>query len=137
MTSTLKTLFWLERNLFHWEKGWNESRRQCTKSAQEMHQKVHKNVFYCTDICICDNFDFLFHFFGIWLSLKFKNFFIIKTLFQILYVFLLLYKDKLKLQHESATCLLCTNSRGGGSGGARGAMAPPIKFSMMLFFCKL
>ena len=52
---------------------------------------------------------FLSHFFAIWLSVKFKDFFIIKTLFQILYVFVLLYKDKLKVQHESATRLLCTN----------------------------
>ena len=39
------------------------------------------------------------------LKLFFKfTFFIIKK-----NVFVLLYKDKLKVQHESATCLLCTN----------------------------
>ena len=48
-------------------------------------------------------------FLSIWLSVKIKSFFIIKTLFQIPHVFVLLYKDKLKVQHESATSLLCTN----------------------------
>ena len=109
LTSTLNTLFLLEWNFFHWEKGWNEWRRQCTKSALKVHKKVHKKFFYYTDIYVCDDFAFLFHFFAIWLSVKFKGFFIIKTLFQIFHVFVLLYKDKLKVQHESATCLLCTN----------------------------
>ena len=80
--------------------------KKCTKGVQKSAQKF----FYCTDIYICDNFNFLFHFFAIWLSVKFKDFFIIKTLFQILYGFVLLCKDKLKVQHESATCLLCTNT---------------------------
>ena len=35
------------------------------------------------------------------------------------------------------SCKIGGKSRGGGSGGARRAMPPPIKFSMMLFFCKL
>ena len=52
---------------------------------------------------------FLFIFFGFWLAVKYKGFLIFKTIFQILHVFILLYKDKLEVQHESATCLLCTN----------------------------
>ena len=32
-----------------------------------------------------------------------------KKIFQILQVFIFFYKNKLKVQHESATCLLCTN----------------------------
>ena len=99
LTSTLNTLFLLEWNFFHWEKGWNEWRRQCTKSAQ----KVHKKLFYCTDIYVCDNFVFLFNFFAIWLSVIFNDFFIINTLFQIFYVLVLLYKDiknyNTKVQH--------------------------------------
>ena len=110
LTSTLNTLLLLEWNIFQWENGWNERQRQCTKNAQKVYKKVHKKFFYCTDIYICDNFNFLFHFFAIWLSVKFKDFFISKTLFQILYGFVLLCKDKLKVQHESATCLLCTNT---------------------------
>ena len=58
---------------------------------------------------VCSNVVFLYRFFAILLSGKFKDFFIIKKLFQILHVFVLLYKDKLKVQHESATCMLCTN----------------------------
>ena len=40
LTSTLNTLFSLERNLFHWEEDWNQSQRQCTKSAQKNASKV-------------------------------------------------------------------------------------------------
>ena len=110
LTSSLNTLFLLEQNFFHWEMGWNEFRRQFTKSEQKVHKKVHEKVFYCADIYVCNNLFFLFHFFGIWLSAKFKDFFIIKTLkTQILHLFVLLNKVKLKEQHESATCLLCTN----------------------------
>ena len=57
--------------------------KECKKNAQRVHKKVHKKFFYCTDIYVCDNFIFFFHFFAIWLSAKFKDFFIIKTLFQI------------------------------------------------------
>ena len=57
-------------------------------------------------IFYCGNFAFLFHFFDILLSVKFKDLFTIKTL---LHVFFLLYKDKLKMQYESTICLLCTN----------------------------
>ena len=38
--STLNTLFSMERNLFHWEEDWNQSQRQCTKSAQKSASKV-------------------------------------------------------------------------------------------------
>ena len=62
LTSTLNTLFPLEKNFLHWEKDW-----QCTKSVQKVHKKVHKKFFYCTDIYVCNNFVFLFYFFfGIW-----------------------------------------------------------------------
>ena len=60
--------------------------------AQKVHKKVHKKFFHFTDIYVCDNFVFLFNFFAIWLSVKFNDFCIIKTLFQILHVFVLLYK---------------------------------------------
>ena len=86
LASILNILYPLERNFFHSEKGWNESQRQCTKSAQKVHRKVHKKFFYCADIYVCDNFVSLFHFFGIWLSVKYKDFVIIKNYFQILHV---------------------------------------------------
>ena len=44
-----------------------------------------------------------------WLPVKFKVFPIISNRFQVFHTFILLFKDKLKVQHESATCLLCTN----------------------------
>ena len=34
-------------------------------NAEKVYKKVHKKFFYCTDIYICDNFNFLFHFFAI------------------------------------------------------------------------
>ena len=37
------------------------------------------------------------------------DFLIISNLSQVFHVFILLYKDKLKVQHESATRLFCTN----------------------------
>ena len=40
--------------------------------------------------------------------MKYKDFVIISNPSQIIYVFILLYKDKLKVQYKSATCLLCT-----------------------------
>ena len=48
-TSALNTLFWLERNFYHWEKGWNESRRQCIKSVQKRTQKV---FLLCRYLCL-------------------------------------------------------------------------------------
>ena len=106
LTSALNTLFRLERNFFHWDKGWNESRRQCTKSVYKVRKKVHKKFSYNTDTYVCDNFCFflcvlLFHFFGIWLTVKYKDFLII----QILHVFILLHKNKWKVQH--VCCVLC------------------------------
>ena len=85
------------------------TRKSFEMNDEDSAQKVRKKLFYCTDIYVCNNFVFLFHFFVIWLSVKFKEFFIIKTFFQILHIFVLLYKDKLKVQHESATCPFCTN----------------------------
>ena len=66
-------------------------------NSEDSAQKVHKKFFCCTDIYVCNNFVFLFHFFGIWLSVKFKDFFIIKTLFQIPHDFVLSNKGKLKV----------------------------------------
>ena len=71
-------------------------------------QKVHKTFFYFEDVNIYNNLVLLFHFFGIWLSVKYKDFLIISNLSQVLHVFYL-YKDKLKVQYKSATCQLCTN----------------------------
>ena len=76
--STPNTLFPLERNFFHWQKGWNESQRQCTKSAETSAESTEK-FSYCTDIYVYNNSGFLFHFFGIWLSVKYKYFLIFKT----------------------------------------------------------
>ena len=49
LASTLNTLFPLERNFFHREKGWNKLRRQCTKSAQKGAQKV---LLLCRCLCL-------------------------------------------------------------------------------------
>ena len=38
-----------------------------------------------------------------WLSVKFKDFLIISSRFQVFHAFILLFKEKLKVQHESAT----------------------------------
>ena len=101
LTSTLNTLFPLERNIFHCEKGWNESQRQCTK-------KCTKKSFIVQIFMSAITLFLLYHFFGIWLTVKFRNFFMIKTLFQILHVFVLLYKDKLKVQHVCCALTCCT-----------------------------
>ena len=74
--------------------------KKCTK-------KGTKTFFHFTDSNIYKNSILLFHCY--WLSAKFKDFLIISNVSQIFHVFVLLYKDKLKVQHESATCLLCTN----------------------------
>ena len=42
LTSNLNNSFPLEKNFFHWEKGWKESRRQCTKSAKKVYRKCTK-----------------------------------------------------------------------------------------------
>ena len=39
-------------------------------NAQKVHKKVHKKLFYCKDIYVCDNFVFLFHFFGIIIAIQ-------------------------------------------------------------------
>ena len=82
-------------------------------SAQKVHEKRTKKFiksFFIVQIFMSViTLVFCFIFFGIWISVKFKDFFIIKTLFKILHVFGLLFKDRLKVQRESATCLLYTN----------------------------
>ena len=52
---------------------------------------------------------FWFHVFGIWLSVIYKDFLIIKKSFQAFDLLILFYKDKLKMEHESATCMLWIN----------------------------
>ena len=83
----------------------NKVHKKYTKSAQ----KECKNLFHFTDIDVYKNSILLFHFFVIRLSVKYKDFLIISNLSQILHVYILLYKDKLNVQHESAICLLCTS----------------------------
>ena len=66
-------------------------------------------MFYFTDTNVYSNSVLLSHFLGIWLSVKYRDFLIISNLSQVLHSFFLLYKDKLKVHYESATCLLCNN----------------------------
>ena len=87
-----------------------DSAQKVQKKCIKVHKKVHKKLFYCTGISVSDIVGFfLFHFFAIWLSVKYQDFTIIKTLFLILHAFVLLYKEKLKLQHKNAKSLLCIN----------------------------
>ena len=51
----------------------------------------------------------LFNLFSIWLSAKYEEFLIFSRLSLVLHVFFLFYKNKLKVQHEPATCQFCTN----------------------------
>ena len=73
-----------------------------------MHKKGHKKLFHFADTNVYKNSILLFHFFVIWLSVKYKDFLIISNLSRIFRLFLLLYKDKSKVQHKRATYLLCT-----------------------------
>ena len=79
------------------------------QNAQKCTKKRHKKFFHFTDTNVYKNLILMFHFFVIWLSVKYKDFLTISNLSQTFHVFILLYKGKLKLQQESATCLLCTN----------------------------
>ena len=85
--------------LKHFFLTWNESQTKCTK-------KGRKNSFI---LQILKKLDFIVSFPCYLIISQVKDFLIINNLSQILHVFVLLYKDKLKVQHESATCLLCTN----------------------------
>ena len=93
----LNTLILPEWNIFYWEKV-TKVQKQCPKSVE---------TFYFTDINAYNNSVLLFQFLGIWLSVKHRDFLIITNLSQVPQFFILLYKGKLKRQHESATCLLC------------------------------
>ena len=73
-----------------------------------MHKKVHKKFLKFTYTNVYKSSILLFHFLVISLSVKYKGFLIISNFSGLFYVFILLYKEKLKAQHESATCLLCT-----------------------------
>ena len=72
--------------------------------------KKYKKFFHFVDTNVYDNSILLFHFFVIWSSVEYKDFLIISNLSEIVCVFILLYEDKINVQHESATCLLCTNT---------------------------
>ena len=85
----------------------NKYQTKCTKSAQKIHKKLHKKFFHFKDTIVYKKLILLFHFFVISLSVKYKDILIIINLSHIFHVFVLLYKDKLKVQHESATCLAC------------------------------
>ena len=100
---SVKNILWhvIWLYIFHCEKGWNKSQRQCTK-------KYTKKSFIVQIFMSAITLFLLYHFFGIWLTVKFRNFFMIKTLFQILHVFVLLYKDKLKVQHVCCALTCCT-----------------------------
>ena len=52
---------------------------------------------------VCNYTVLQFHFFGIWLSVKFRKFLIINNFPQVLHFLVLSYKDKLKVKHESTT----------------------------------
>ena len=69
--------------------------KKCTRSSLiiQIPMSVITFVFF---LCVL-----LFHFFGIWLTVKDKDFLII----QILHVFILLHKNKWKVQH--VCCVLC------------------------------
>ena len=69
--------------------------KKCTRSSLiiQIPMSVITFVFF---LCVL-----LFHFFGIWLTVKYKDFLII----QILHVFILLHKNKWKVQH--VCCVLC------------------------------
>ena len=95
----LNTLILPEWNIFYREKGY--------KSAKTVPKKC-RNIYF-TDNNLYNNSVLLFQFLGIWLSVKHGDFLIITNLSQVPQVFILLYKGKLKRQHESAACLLCAN----------------------------
>ena len=40
-------------------------------------QKLSNKLFDCTEIYVCENFVFLFYFFGFWLAVEYKDFLII------------------------------------------------------------
>ena len=90
------------------EKMFEISNKQSAPKSAQKHKKGHKKFFNFRDTND-KNSILLFHFFVIWLWVKYKDFIIISNPSQIIYVFILLYKDRLKVQHESATCPLCTN----------------------------
>ena len=71
--------------------------------------KVPKKFFHFTDAVMLIKTRFSFHFFVICLLVEYKDLLIISNLSKIFQDFILLYKDSFKVQHESATYLLCTN----------------------------
>ena len=115
MGSALNTFFYFKEAFFT-EKRFRTSNWQ---SAQKVHKKRHEKFFHFTDTNVCKNSISLFHFF-IWLSVKCKDFLMISNLYQIVHVFSLLHKDKLKAQerkcnmsvvHYHDVLLCCTLSR--------------------------
>ena len=99
MGSALNTLFWLERSIFCGENNRNKLQTKWQKNLQ-------KKFFHFIYTNVYKNSILLFHFFVIWLSVKCKDFLIISNLSRIVHVFILFCKDKLEVQHKSATFLL-------------------------------
>ena len=92
MASALKLYFhWKE--IFYTEISNKDSTQ---KGHKKTHKKVHKKGFF-TYVNVYNNSVF----FGIWLSVKYRDFHIISNLSQVLEIFILVDKDKLKVQHES------------------------------------
>ena len=74
----------------------NISNRQI---AQKVHKKGHKKFFRLKVTNVYKISILLFHFLVIWLSVKYKDFLTISNFSQIFHAFILLFKDKLKVQH--------------------------------------
>ena len=80
----------------------------CFTGALRLTKQNSKNI---TDLTfnVYNDTVLWFHFFGIWLSVKFRKFLIINNFSQVLHFLILPYKEKLKVQHESTVC--CTAFR--------------------------
>ena len=91
-----------------WKKHFSTSSKSVTDKVTKCAQKSGTKSSVTLQIPISIK-TLLFHFFVIWSPVKYKDFLIISNLSQIFHILILLYKDKLKVQHKSATSLLCTN----------------------------
>ena len=89
-----------------WKKHFH---REKVQDTDKVYKKGHKKFFHFTYSNVYKNSILLFHFLVLWLSLKYMDIVIISNISQIFHVCILLFKNKLKVQHESATSLLCTN----------------------------
>ena len=73
-----------------------------------MNKKFHKNLFCFTGINGYENSFFVLFLWYLLIS-KMGDFLIINTISQFLDAFILPFEEKLKVQHESVACFLCTN----------------------------